>query len=29
VYGDFIQDDGRQLLANLIIRLPPRQPNNP
>jgi hypothetical protein len=23
VYGDFIQDDGRQLLAELIVRLPP------
>jgi hypothetical protein len=29
VYGDFIQDDGRQLRAELIVRLPPRQPNNP
>ena len=29
VYGDFIQDNGRQLSAELIVRLPPRQPNNP
>ena len=28
VYGDFI-DDGRQLLAELIVRLPPRNPGNP
>ena len=29
VYGDFIEDDGRQLRAELIVRLPPRQSNNP
>ncbi len=29
VYGDFIQDDGRQLRVELIVRLPPRQPTNP
>ena len=29
VYGDFIHDDGRQLRADLIVRLPPRQPANP
>ena len=29
VYGDFIQDDGRQLRAELIVRLPHRQPTNP
>lgn len=28
VYGDFI-DDGRQLRAELIVRLPPRNPGNP
>ncbi|HUS84489.1 MAG TPA: hypothetical protein VMX56_05055 [Anaerolineales bacterium] len=28
VYGDFI-DDGRQLHAELIVRLPPRNPGNP
>ncbi len=29
VYGDFIHDDGRQLRADLIVRLPPRQPAKP
>jgi len=29
VYGSFTQDGGRQLLADLIVRLPPRQPNDP
>lgn len=29
VYGDFIQEGGRQLRADLIVRLPPRQPVNP
>jgi len=29
VYGDFKQDVGRQLRAELIVRLPPRQPANP
>jgi len=29
VYGKFIEANGRQLRADLIVRLPPRQPNNP
>ena len=29
VYGNFIQDDGRQLRAELIVRLPPRPQDNP